>query len=222
MTDTTGRALAPIEVANSDMVQIPAGATVQRKIIVTDAYAPSEIGNYGLTARVLHPPTQQYYGSNRVRFSITEAKQIWEERFGVPEGFPEVGNVRRYAISVLRGIDKSRLYFRLIDEKTGLRLQTYTLGPVSMVYDPQITLDKTNRLEMLYLVMPKIFAHVVIQPDGKLLARSYYRELTGNRPRMVVAANGGISINGGEAFDPTAVPKDAAKRKGVSERPPGL
>ena len=222
ITDASGRSLAPIEVSSADMVQIAAGASVQRKVLVTDAYAPADIGNYGLTARVLHPPTNQHYASNRVRFSITDAKPMWEQSFGMPEGYKNVGHIRKYSMSVLRDMGNTTLFFRLIDAKTGLRMQTYTLGPVSLVYDPQITLDRGNRLQMLFLVMPKVFSHVIIQPDGSLTQRTYYREKEGSRPRMVVAASGEVSIAGGEAYDPAAPPEAGKSRKGVSERPPGL
>ncbi|HYF37713.1 MAG TPA: hypothetical protein VD994_20595 [Prosthecobacter sp.] len=223
ITDAAGRSLAPIEVSSADMVQIAAGATVQRKVVVTDAYAPADIGNYGLTARVLHPPTNQHYASNRVRFSITDVKPMWEQSFGMPEGSKNVGEVRRYSLSVLRELEKTSLYFRLLDGQTGLRLQTYTLGPVSLVYDPQITLDRTNRLQVLFLALPKVFAHVIIQPDGALAKRTYYREVEGNRPRLVVAAGGEVSIAGGVPYDPAApAPTEGKPKKGVSERPPGL
>ncbi|MDZ4289437.1 MAG: hypothetical protein U0984_15845, partial [Prosthecobacter sp.] len=146
MTDVSGHPLAPIEVSSEDLVQIPAGGSIQRKVTVTDAFAPADIGNYTLTARILHTPTQQYYASNRVRFNITDAKPLWQQTFGMPEGYKEVGRIRRYAIMVLREADSSSLYFRLIDDKSGMRLQTYSLGRVSMVYDPQITLDRANSL----------------------------------------------------------------------------
>jgi hypothetical protein len=223
MKDSTGRSLSPIEVSSEDMVQIPAGGTIQRKVVVTDAYAPTDIGNYALTARVLHSPTQQYYASNRVRFNITDSKPIWEQTFGMPEGYKDVGKVRRYALSVFRDNDSSSLYFRLIDDPTGLRLQTYRLGPVSMVYDPQITVDHENRLQVLFLSMPKVYTYVVIKPDGSLFKRSYYREVNGNRPQLAASANGDARIIGGEYFDPAApAPKSKAGGRGVSERPPGL
>jgi hypothetical protein len=220
MTDKAGHPLAPIDVAADDVVQIPAGGTINRTIVVTDAFAPTERGNYSLTARVMHQPTKEYYSSNRARFSITDAKPMWEQTFGVPEGFKDVGKVRRYTMSVLRETEKTMLFFRLIDEATAVRIETLSLGPISMVFDPQITLDRTNRLQVLYLVMPKIFCHVIIQPDGKLLQRAYYQEVNQSRPRLLLAENGDVSVSGGEFFDPTAPPKE--KTKGVSERPPGL
>lgn len=223
MTDSTGRSLSPIDVAGDELTQIPAGGSIQRKVVVTDAYAPTDIGNYALSARVLHSPTQQYYGSNRVRFNITDAKPIWEQPYGVPEGYKDVGKVRRYTLSVFRDNDTTSLYFRMVDDASGLRLQTYRLGPVTMVYDPQITVDRENRLQVLFLSMPKVYTHVVIKPDGTLFKRAYYREQGSSRPQLGASANGEVKIIGGEYFDPAAPPpKPKAGGRSASERPPGL
>lgn len=223
MTDNTGRPLSPLDVSGDDMVQIPAGGTIQRKVTVTDAYAPADIGNYGLTARVTHAGSGQYYTSARVRFSIVDNKPMWEQEFGVPDGYKGAGSARRYAIILMTDMNNTALYFRLIDDKTKLRLQTYSLGPVSMAHDPQITLDRENNLQVLFLAQPHIYAYCVVGPDGALKKRSYYRETNGNRPQLAINVAGEAQISGGEFFDPSKpppVPKEATR--GVSERPPGL
>ena len=221
MTDNGGHELAPLDVDASDMVQIPPGGTIQRKIVVTDAYAPSELGNYGLMARVRHTPSGQFYGSNRVRFNITDAKPMWEQNFGVPEGFRGAGSARRYGILLFSDIGSTALYFRLTDEKTGVRLQTYRLGPVSMAHDPQITIDAGNQLQVLFLAQPNVYAHCVVRPDGSLKSRTYYRDEPGNRPRLVQEASGETRVEGGTVYDPSAAPEGKPARK-ASERPPGL
>jgi hypothetical protein len=221
MTDSQGHELAPLDVDASDMVQIPPGGTIQRKIVVTDAYAPTELGNYGLMARVRHTPTGQYYGSNRVRFNITDAKPLWEQSFGVPEGFRGAGSARRYGILLFIDIGSTSLYFRMTDERSGIRLQTYRLGPVSMAHDPQITIDSQNQLQVLFLAQPNVYAHCVVRPDGSLKSRMYYRDESGNRPRLVQEASGETRVEGGVAYDPAAAPASQPARK-ASERPPGL
>jgi hypothetical protein len=224
MTDTTGRPLAPIEVSGVELVQIPAGGTIQKKVTVTDAYSPAEIGNYGLTARVAHVPSGQFYASTRVRFNITDNKPMWEQSFGVPEGYKGAGQARRYAVILFTDLDTTSLYVRLVDDKTNMRMQTYRLGPISMAHDPQITLDRENKLHALFLAQPHIYAHCIVAPDGSLKKRSYYLEKNGDRPQMALNSKGDTEIHGGEFFDPN---KPAAPTKGtggrkVSEKPPGL
>lgn len=223
MTDRTGQPLAPIEVSGVDLAQIPPGGTIQRKIIVSDAYSPTEIGNYGLKVKVLHTPTGQYYTSVRVRFNITDNKPMWEQVYGVPEGFKGAGSIRRYSVIVFKDLDATSLYVRLTDEKSNLRLQTFRLGPLTMAHDPQITMDRENHLNVLFLAQPHIYAHCLVAPDGALKKRSYYREENGNRPVMSVTATGDVQIQGGQFFDPSAPPPaPTSTGRNVSEKPPGL
>lgn len=224
MTDREGVRLSPLEVAGDDMILIPPGGSISRKITVTDAYSPTEIGNYGLKARVAHMASGQFYSSDRVRFNISDAKPMWEQAFGVPPQFKGAGSARRYAILVFNDVSGSSLYLRLIDDKTNLRLQTMRLGPVSMAHDPQITLDQENHLQVLFLAQPHVYAHCRIAPDGSLKTRAYYLEENGDRPQLTLDAKGLAKVVGGKFFDPSKTPELSPEKAGrkVSEKPPGL
>lgn len=223
MTDRTGRSLAPMEVDSSEITQIPPGGTVQKRIMVTDAYAPTEIGNYGLTARVNMTSSSDYFASTRVRFNITDSKPIWQQAYGVPTGYKNAGAERRYAIIHFTDVESTSLYVRIMNDLNNEIIGTIQLGPVVMVLDPQITLDKGNRLHVLFLAQPRIYAHCIVNPDGTVAKRSYYREDNGDRP--VLATNSGdVQIRGGIFFDPNKPAAPASKDSGrkVSEKPPGL
>lgn len=224
MTTSEGQQLATMDVSGAELVQLPPGGTIVRKVTVTDAYAPSEIGNYAITARVLHSPSGDYYASNRTRFSIVDAKPLWEQSYGVPEGYKDAGKQRKYSLSVFRDIESTSLYFRLIDDKSGDRLRTYRLGPLSMVHDPQIAIDAKNQLQVLFMAQPQLFAYATVAPDGVLKKLSYYKQKGSDRPMMIQSMKGIIEIAGGEYFDPAAPPPERPKAGGrsVSEKPPGL
>jgi len=224
MLTTDGRPLAQMEVDGSQILQVPPGATVQQKITVTNAYAPSEMGNYAIKARVLDTKTGDFYESDRVRFSIIEVKPMWERSFGVPEGMKDAGKARRYALYKFRDYESTALYFRLIDDKSGDRLNTYRLGPFSSIHDPQITLDKNNQLQVLFMAQAHVFAHAIIGPDGKLIKLSYYSDEEVGRPMMQQTDKGEIMIAGGKYFDPSKPEADVKKVGGrpISQRPPGL
>lgn len=224
MTTSEGVPLASMDASGAEITQIPAGGTVQRRVTVTDAYAPSEIGNYAITARVLHSQSGDYYASNRTRFSIVDAKPMYEKNFGVPDGMKDAGKARKYSLSIFRDIESTSLYFRLIDGKSGERLRTYRLGPLSMVHDPQIAVDASNQLQVLFMAQPQLFAHAVVAPDGALKKLAYYKQKGDNRPMMIETPKGGLEIDGGEYFDPAAPPpaRPKAGGKGISEKPPGL
>jgi hypothetical protein len=224
MLTTDGQSLAQMDVDGSQILQVPPGATVQQKVTVTDAYAPSDMGNYALKARVRDSKSGDFFESDRVRFSIIEVKPMWERHFGVPEGMKDAGKARRFALYKFRDYESTSLYFRLIDDKTGDKLITSRLGPLSSIHDPQITLDPKNQLQVLFMAQAHIFAHAIIGPDGKIIKLSYYSDEEVGRPMMQQTAKGDIVIAGGKYFDPNK-PEAAVKKAGgkpVSARPPGL
>jgi hypothetical protein len=224
MTTSEGVAIAAMDVSGADIVQIQPGDSIQRRVTVTDAYAPSEIGNYAITARVFHSPSGEYYASNRTRFSIVDAKPLWEQSYGVPSGYKDAGKQRKYSLSIFRDVSATSLYFRLLDDRSGERLRTFRLGPLSMIHDPQIAIDSKNYLQVLFMAQPQLFAHAVVAPDGVLKKLSYYKQIDSDRPMMVQGTKGQIQIEGGEYFNPAAPPppKPKAGGRGVGEKPPGL
>lgn len=220
--DSNGRQLAPIGVEVEEPFIFKAGASMQRQVLISDTYAVSETGNYGITAVVYHPPTQNYYQSNRARFAVTEVGAFWQQDFGVPQGLPDAGRVRRYSIHLLRDDNGTKIYFRLTDERSQQRLATYSLGPISLALDPSFTIDSQNQLQVFFLAAPRVFAHCIMGTDGTLISRKYYREVENNRP--ILATRGGeVFVSGGIPYDPNAPPPaaDASVRK-ASQRPPGL
>ena len=213
--------LTQLDVDGSQILQMQPGATVRQKIVVTRSYAPEDMGNYAIRARVRAGP-KDFYQSDRVRFSIIDNKPIWERSFGVPEGFKEAGQRRRYAIHIFRDYDSASLYFRLLDDVSGTRLVTQRLGPVGQVYEPQITLDSANHLQVLFMAQAHIFAHATIDPTGKITRLTYYGDESGSRPVMQQDEKGQVVIAGGQRFDPAAAGNAARKIKPVSAKPPGL
>ncbi len=223
LEDAAGRTFPPVGVEVEEPFVFKAGATMQRTVLISDTHSVADIGSYSARAVIYHAPTQDYYQSNRVRFDVTEVKPFWERSFGVPDGDPQAGRVRRYSLHILRDESGSKLYFRLADERSGLRLATFSLGPVSLQLDPTFTLDSQNRMQAFFLAAPQIFSHVILGTDGKVVTRQYYRETDGNRP--VLASRGGeLFVAGGVPFDPAApaAASPAAAGRKASDRPPGL
>lgn len=222
ITDSAGRSLTPIAAAPEQPFVFKAGSTVAKKILISDSYSFSDVGSYAVSATVYHPPTQQFYASNRVRFTVTDAKPFWEQPVGVPEGYANAGRIHRYALIKFTDLEKAFLYLRLIDDRSNLNLMTYQLGPLAVSLDPQVQLDPENKLHVMFLAAPKIFAHAVVAPDGKLKLREYFKEGESNRPALVVSAEGSVQVQGGQTFDPFAPPPPKPKSRSISEKPPGL
>jgi len=224
ITSPSGAQVPSMKIRSDESMVFKSGTTMSRKVILSEIYPFSEYGNYVIAASVYHPPTQQYYSSNRVRASFTDTKPFWEQSFGVPVGMPGAGQVRRYAMSTLRDEDRTYLYVRILDDRTNLKVATISLGMCVMVTDPQLVVDRVNKLHVLFMAAPHIYAHVVIDPNGQVVKRLYYKEVATNRPQLVAQADQEIGVQGGEVYDPAAAATGGQKPKGrsVGQKPPGL
>ena len=61
------------------------------------------------------------------------------------------------------------MYVRIREERTGRVLATYTIGRLVLQQEPQATLDGDSNLHAFFLTGPKMYRHIVIDPDGKKL-----------------------------------------------------
>lgn len=232
ISNTQGRDFPPLDVGGEGSFILKAGSTVAKKVQLTDNFALSEIGTYAITASVFHPASGQYYESNRAHFTLVGASEIWKQSVGVPEGSKLAGRIHSVAILIHRDTDSTSLYTQVTDERSGLPVITYQLGPASLVLEPQIKIDADNQVHVFFLASPNIFCHSVIAPDGELKKRVYYRELDDDRPTMITDGTGKIAIVGGSYFDPSAAAAASKSNPGglpstgpgrsVSDRPPGL
>jgi hypothetical protein len=222
ITESSGRRLAPVTIGSDQAITIKAGAANKQTVEISGGYSTADLGTFNMVANVLHPITGQYYSSNKVRMTITDSKSyLFDQPFGVPDGFPNAGRARRYNIILFRELNTLLLYSRVTDEKSGAYLATLLLGPVIMVSQPQISIDAKNKLHVFFLAQPHIYCHAIVNPDGKVFKRSYYRDDDGNRPALLMA--GGVGqVVGGVYFDPSAPPPEKKKMRKASERPPGL
>lgn len=236
MGGPNGQAWLTFEVSAPDGSRVPAmrsrsdetlvfksGTTISRKVLLTDTHPFTEYGNYTVTASVYHPPSQQYFSSNRARASFTDAKPFWEQSYGVPLGLPGAGQIRRYALCQMRDTDRTYLYVRVLDDKTNLKMATYALGTCIMVTDPQVTVDSQNMLHVLFMAAPHIYSHVTIDTQGQLVKRRYHKEIRTDRPQLFVQPDGNIGVQGGEPFDPTTEGAEGTpKGRSIGQKPPGL
>jgi len=225
--DSQERSHSPLQSTSDEPIIFEAGSTMARKVQLGETHSITEEGTYSITVSAYHPASGQYYVSNRVRFVITDAKPYGKPIvFGVPAGMEDAGRSRRYVIMVHRDMDRSYLYFRLVDDRSGQKLRTYQLGTVSVVREPQMTVDRENNLHVMFLAAPDLTIHQVIGPDGKPKEREFFRDTETTRPMLFLTRDNTVVARGGLQFDPVAENKKqqeaASKVRSVSDRPPGL
>lgn len=223
ITNPSGGQVPSMKLRSDESIVFKAGTTMSKKIILSESYPFSEYGNYVIAASVYHPPSQQYYSSNRARASFTDTKPFWEQSYGVPVGVPGAGQIRRYSISTMRDIDRTYLYVRVLDDRSGVKLSTLSLGTCVLVTDPQLVVDSTNKLHVLFMAAPHIYSHTTLDTSGQVSKRSYHKEVATNRPQLIVGPDQEVVVQGGEVYDPAAAAAPAAaKGRSVRDKPPGL
>jgi hypothetical protein len=223
ITDPAGNQVPPLRVRSQESIVFKSGTTLSKKIVLSDYYSFSDYGNYTVVASVYHPASQQYYASNRAHAAFTEPSTLGKPiSFGVPAGLPGAGKIRNYSLALMRDLERTYLYVRLLEDKTNLKLATFSLGTVIMINDPQVTMDKENRLHILFMAAPHIYSHVIVDTQGRIAKREYFQEIQTDRPQLTVAANDTIAVRGGSPYDPAAKPPEKLKGRSIGQKPPGL
>ena len=219
ITQSTGQRLAPVTISSDTPIVMHPGGTTKHTVELSGGYSTSTLGTFSMVVNVLHPISGQFYTSNKVRMTITDSKpNMFDQPFGVPEGFPNAGRARRYQVILFRELDDLQLYCRLTDDRSGAYIATFLLGPAMMAVQPQISIDVHNKLHVFFLAQPHVSCHVVVNPDGKVHQRTYYRDHEQDRPSLVMTSTG-AKVVGGESFDPGAPPPKKKALRKASERP---
>lgn len=219
--DFQGNRIPPVQLNSEEPILFKSGATISRVVPLASYFSFSEYGYYTITASVYHPLSQQYYTSDKVRAMFKDAKPMHDISFGVPPGFPDAGQIHRYSLCMIQNTDRTVLYLRILDDRTQAKLATFCMGNIIMVADPQISLDRANCLNILFMAAPHIYAHWCVDPSGKVLHRLYYKEIGSDRPKLTVVENDTIAVRGGIPYDPATINAKPPGRS-VSQRPPGL
>lgn len=220
--DPHSHPVPPMRFRSEENIVFKSGSTITKRIPLTDQFTFSEMGNYVVVANVYHPPSQQYYASNRARGSFMAVTPFWTKSFGVPLGLPGAGQIRRYELSVLKDLERTNLYVRLMEDKGNIHITTFSMGSWIRVSDPQLALDKENKLNVLFMTQPHIYAHMVVNTQGSVVRRVYHKEIDANRPRLVLDTEQNVVVEGGEVYDPAAVAPSKPGGRSVKDRPPGL
>lgn len=223
VTDLGGQNLSCNHTDDTKAMVFGAGETVSRKIVVNGRNV-LEQGHYGIKCLVYHGPTAQHYESNRSRIQVIEGQRFGKPlTFGVPAGFPDAGRTRSYVLLTHQDLDRSYMYVRLVDERSGGFITTYQLGTLTLFRDPQYTLDKRNFLHVVFLTAPTIYRYCVIRPDGSLESQSMHRETEADRPKLYLTASNDVLMKGGTVYDPAAMRQEQKDSgKSIGTRPPGL
>jgi hypothetical protein len=201
-------------------LKIEAGQKVTQRVDLGPLYPVHDFGTYHVRAHIYFADLGKFFYSGTKVFEVTDARPIWQQTVGIPEGASAPGNARTYSLLTNRFPDHTSLYVRVQDKDTGIVYATYSLGRAIAFEQPQAEIDNANQLHVLHCAAPRAWSYSRVGLNGELLAHSSFMEAK-TRPRLVHAANGEVAVRGGVLESPAAqTARDTAPK--LSERPPGL
>jgi hypothetical protein len=221
ITGNEGQPVAPISVENpsgAGPLKVVSGQRVTHQINLTPLYPVHDFGTYHVRTNVYFADLGKFFYSPTRVFEVTDARPIWQQTVGIPDGVAAPGNVRTYSLLTNRFPDHTSLYVRVQDRDTGIVYATYSLGRAIAFEEPQEEIDHGNQLHVLHCSAPRAWAYSRIGLNGELLAHSSFME-TKTRPRLIHETNGEVAVRGGMIESPAAQGSRSAAPK-LSARPP--
>jgi hypothetical protein len=223
VTGSEGQPIAPIATNSPQApLRIESGQTVTQRIDLAALYPVHDFGTYHVRAHIYFPDLGKFFYSASRVFEITDARPIWQQTVGIPDGVAAPGEARTYSLLSNRFPDHTSLYVRVEDRDRGIVYATYSLGRSIAFEQPQEEIDRANQLHVLHCAAPRAWTYSRVGLNGELLGHSSFME-TKTRPRLVRSANGQVTVRGGVIEAPAAQTKaPRATAPKLSDRPPGM
>jgi hypothetical protein len=219
ITGSEEQPIPPLSGANREPpLRIQAGQRVTRQIDLTPLYPVHEYGAYHVRTNIYFADLGKFFYSGTRVFEVTDARPIWQQTVGVPDGAGASGEVRTYSLMTNRFPDHTSLYVRVQDQDTGVVYATYSLGRTISFEQPQAEIDRSNQLHVLHCAAPRAWSYARIGLNGELLTHSSFME-TKTRPHLVHSGGGEIAVHGGMVETPAQ--SSGSKAPKLSARPSG-
>ena len=219
ITGSEEQPIGPLSAATREPpLRIQAGQRVTREINLTPLYPVHEYGAYHVRTNIYFADLGKFFYSAPRVFEVTDARPLWQQTVGVPDGAGTSGDVRTYSLMTNRFPDHTSLYVRVQDKDSGVVYATYSLGRTISFEQPQAEIDRANQLHVLHCAAPRAWSYARIGLNGELLTHSSFME-TKTRPHLVHSGNGEIAVHGGMIEAPAQ--SSGSKAPKLSARPPG-
>jgi len=217
MKDSRGDGLMPRGRALFGKMTIRAGESLSREVDLTQHFQLGDPGNFSVAA-VIHMPGNTGEGSstNRVLFNQSPGAPYWSQKVGIPG---KSGQTREFRILNFSGDEKAQIYAQIMDDRTGQNVRTFLLGDVLMLRKPLVTVDRGQRLHVMFLATPTMWVHCQIDTDGKLVARELHQRGAQGDPQLMTFGDGSVRVSNSIPFDQKAADDAKAKIRKASDRP---
>lgn len=209
-----GRPLPPNDPNYSnEPVTIPASGKISRTVNLTPLFPLTEFGNYRVRAIIFSADVGRFFQSPALGLAITDGRSIWQKTVGSPDD----GSTRTITLLSHRLPSSTQLYIRIEDREKGVIYCTHQLGRFLTFGNPDILLDRKNEVHILQNTAPKSYVYSHIGLNGQVIERKAYNEFS-TRPAIRRTSDGGVTVVGGQEFDPNAPPPEQSLPS-LDERP---
>ncbi len=190
----------PVVVKNGEApvaenIVLESAHTAIKRVNIAPFFNLKNLGHYSVMATAVIKDWGRQITSAPVGFDIIHAALLSEMEFGVP--LPAgVSNrppeVRKYTLLQANYLSKLTLYFQL-SEANGKHDKIFALGPM-LNNLPDIEVDRSSQLHILYQIGAHTSCYTVIGPDGGLLKRETYQFTA--HPRLKYDEAGSLVVSG--------------------------
>ena len=198
-------------------LKIGAGQSMAREVDLTQHFRLFEPGSFSVAAVVRMPGGQAGdTATNRVVFNLDPGRLYWSQKVGIAS---KPGQTREFRVLNFSGEQKSQLYAQVIDNRTGMPLSTFLMGESLSLRKPTVTVDRNQRLHVLFLATPTMYLHCEVDSDGRLLNRQIHQRGAQGDPLLMTSTTGAVVVANSIPYDPKAVAAAKAKARKASDRP---
>ena len=177
---------------------VPAGGSVKRSFDIGPHFALRDPGGYRLRASIYFVEGDRYFSSNTAAFGLTEGRTIWQQTVGVPGGRggdTSGSGLRQLTLLTHRLPDRLLLYARVRDPDAGVVYTTQSLGRLlTSGEEPKVRLDRSNRLHILHLAVPRTYVYTVLSLEGERMTRAVYTKEGKVNPSLAREPGGRVAV----------------------------
>jgi len=200
-------------------LKISPGQTLAREVDLGQHFQLSEPGNYSVAA-VIHAPGDAMEGTstNRVIFNQSGGTPYWTQKVGIPGSS---NRTREFRLLNFSGDSKTQIYAQVRDDRTGQLVKTFVLGDILLLRKPLATVDRQQRMHVMFLSTPSMWVHCVIDTDGRLVTREIHQRAALGDPLLLTSHDGDVQVANSVPYDAKAASEERAKTHKASDRPTG-
>ena len=152
-------------------------------------------GRYSVSATVKMKDWKQEFSSKGKFFEVVRGTKVWEQEFGVAvaNAAPEV---RRYVLQQAQYQKRLMLYLRVTDADERHVFRVTPVGPLVSFSKPEVQVDGTSHLHLLFQTGARSFRYAVYGPSGDVVIRQTH-DYANTRPVLRGTDSGKIYVAGG-------------------------